>query len=81
VTGIIAAIIVSSIGGFIILVVVICCCCWCRRRRQARLDKEALVDQYAEHDYYKQKSVEETAPKTTERRRELEKKYGLKPRV
>jgi len=62
----------------VIVIIIICCCC--RRCRKAKLEKERLLDEYAEMEYYRGKSLEETAPKTTARRRELEQKYGLRPR-
>eukprot|EP00698_Gefionella_okellyi_P010155 TRINITY_DN2616_c0_g1_i1.p1 TRINITY_DN2616_c0_g1~~TRINITY_DN2616_c0_g1_i1.p1 ORF type:complete len:164 (-),score=15.17 TRINITY_DN2616_c0_g1_i1:758-1249(-) len=69
-----------GVGALIILIIVICCCCYCSRKRRERLAKEQLLDDNAEMDYYRHKPVEETAPKTTAKRRELEEKYGIRPR-
>eukprot|EP00698_Gefionella_okellyi_P013309 TRINITY_DN3637_c0_g1_i2.p1 TRINITY_DN3637_c0_g1~~TRINITY_DN3637_c0_g1_i2.p1 ORF type:complete len:205 (-),score=11.83 TRINITY_DN3637_c0_g1_i2:40-654(-) len=79
VTGLLAIIIVCSVAAAVIVIIVVCCCCcWCRRRRRAR--EAALLEDRDDHTP-KARTMEEIAPKTTARRRELELKYGLKPNV
>ena len=81
VPAIIAAAVVGGVVGLVLLIILICCCCWCRRRRQAALKKEALLDAYQEHEYFRVKPAEEIAPKTTARRREFAEKYGIGQRA
>jgi hypothetical protein len=74
VSGILALIIVMAILGAAIIttIVVCCCCCWCRRRRQ-----QALLDK----DNPEQPEVRDQTSALALRRKELESKYGLKPRT